>query len=397
MVRGLASVPGASVEVVALHRVGRDAVDPALPGVQTHAVPTGPEAGAREWLRTWSKGPAPRRVLGPDWSGVRRWLVEDRRRVDRGEAEPFDLVWCSHLDAWWPLRELFAATPTIVDFDNLENLALRLRRRMPPRFPPSADAATKAKVLTRWGTSRLFDLVDERRWDRLQRECAQAVARVAVCSELDRARSGCPNAVVVGNGADAVPDAVVDRSRLQGEEPTLSFVGALDYEPNTDAVEWFVREVFALVRRRVPTARVRVVGRGAERLQWIDQVDGVDLVGPVDELEPELRRTDVSIVPIRVGAGTRLKVVEALANHLPLVTTTVGCEGIDLTHGLDALIVDDAEAFADACVRLLSEGPMRQRLADAGAELFAARYDWRIIEAGVAALASEVAAGRAPA
>src|SRR5690606_24874506 len=112
--------------------------------------------------------------------------------------------------------------------------------------------------------------------------------------------------------------------------------------------------------------------------------------------DAELRAADVSIVPIRVGAGTRLKVVEALANRLPLVTTTVGCEGIDVTDGVDARIVDDPEGFAAACAELARDGALRQRLADAGFELFAGRYDWDRIEAGVAALAEQVvsSAGR---
>ncbi|HLU41960.1 MAG TPA: glycosyltransferase family 4 protein, partial [Microthrixaceae bacterium] len=235
-----------------------------------------------------------------------------------------------------------------------------------------------------------FDVVDERRFDRLQRRAAASVDRVVVCSELDRQRSGVANAVVVPNGCDAPEDPVLDRTSLRGEVPTFLFVGALDYEPNTEAVEWFVREVLPLLRAEVPDARVRIVGRGADRVAWVAGVPGVDLVGPVEVLDDELRAADVSIVPIRVGAGTRLKVVEALANRLPLVTTTVGCEGIDLRNGHDALIEDDAAGFAAACARLAVDGALRQRLADAGAELFERRYDWQLIEGEVADLAREV-------
>jgi glycosyltransferase involved in cell wall biosynthesis len=311
-----------------------------------------------------------------------------------------DLLWCSHVDTWAPMQTVLRhsgvpAPATIVDFDNLEHLAMRLRRRTPPRFAPGAGLGGRAGTVARWGLSRSFDLVDERRWDRLQRACAADVDHVVVCSELDVARSGCANAVVVGNGA--VAPAVVHEQRhgLRSGTPTMFFVGALDYEPNTEAVEWFVREVLPAVRARVPGARLRVVGRGAERLEWVRGVDGVDLVGPVEDLGVELGRADVSVVPIRVGAGTRLKVVEALANHLPLVTTTVGCEGIDLTDGVHARIADDATSFAAACAELLLDGDERQRLADAGAELFARRYDWAGIEARVAELArSTVRSGR---
>jgi glycosyltransferase involved in cell wall biosynthesis len=395
LVAGLARA--GSVEVVALDRRPEGlehAAEERPEGVEDVAARRGgPDAGLRAWLPVWARGDMPRRVLAPDWSAV---AAEVRRRV--GTGAPVELVWYSHVDTWFPLhdevaaavasrRDGSAAPAEIVDFDNLEHLALRLRRSTPPRFAPGAGAPAKVRTVGRWGVSRAFDLVDERRWDRTQRACAAAVDHVVVCSDLDVDRSGCPNAVRIGNGASAPEHVHADRTGLRGAAPTMFFVGALDYEPNTEAVEWFVREVLPQVRAEVPDACVRIVGRGAERVAWAAEVPGVQLVGAVPELAAELDRADVSIVPIRVGAGTRLKVVEALANRLPLVTTTVGCEGIDVRDGHDALIADDAASFARACVRLLSDGALRQRLADAGAELFARRYDWDGIEASVADLA----------
>jgi glycosyltransferase involved in cell wall biosynthesis len=165
----------------------------------------------------------------------------------------------------------------------------------------------------------------------------------------------------------------------------MLFVGALDYEPNSDAVEWFVREVMPQILAKVPAARLRIVGRNPERVSWVSSQPGVDLLGLVDELAPELDSADVSIVPIRVGAGTRLKVVEALAHCIPLVTTSIGCEGIAVQHNIDALVADNAAEFATACISLLSEGDLRQRLSQAGAELFRRQYEWSRIEADLAA------------
>jgi glycosyltransferase involved in cell wall biosynthesis len=369
-------------------------------GVDVVAVRAGADATTSAWFPTWARGGPPRRVLGPDWSGV---AAELRRRLTVGPA--VDLVWYAHVDSWFPLHDVVreasaaradgsVAPAAIVDFDNLEHLALRLRRTTPPRIEPEAGAKEKVATVGRWAVSRCFDLVDERRWDRLQRACASEVDRVVVCSELDLQRSGCPNAVVIGNGASAPERVQPDRTELRGDVPTMFFVGALDYEPNTEAVEWFVREVLPRIRRAVPGARLRIVGRGTERVEWTRGEAGVDLVGPVEVLADELDRADVSVVPIRVGAGTRLKVVEALANHLPLVTTTVGCEGIDVRDGVDSLIRDDAVGFADACIAVLGDGQLRQRLADAGSQLFRDRYDWRSIEADVADLARRSTQGR---
>lgn len=384
LVAGLAGA--GEVDVFALRRPGTaEPGEPPLGGVRGVSVEAGGDAGFRQWGPRWLRGDMPRRVLAPDWSAMRRRLVET------GEsAERYDLVWFSHVDSWWAVHDVLPGIPTVVDFDNLEHLALKLRRRIPPRVPPDAGWADRMRTLVRWATSRLFDLVDERRWDRMQRRCGDAVARVVVCSDLDVARSGCPNAVVVPNGCDRPSDVDADRTRLRGDGPTMLFVGALDYEPNTEAVEWFVREVLPLVRADLPEARMRIVGRGAERVSWVATESGVDLVGPVDDVRPELEVADVAIVPIRVGAGTRLKVVEALANRLPLVTTTVGCEGIAVTHDVDALVADDPKSFARACIRLGRDGAERQRLGDAGFDLFAARYDWADIEARVADLAHAV-------
>lgn len=375
------------VDVVALLRPGAaPPADPPWPGVERTLAPaTGEEAGVRSWFGSWVRGPEPRRVLGTDWSGLLgalpRWLGE------------YDLVWYSHVHTWWPVHPVLPAGPAIVDYDNLEHLALRLRRRTAPEFAPGASWGDRSRVLARWAVSRGFDLVDERRWDALQRRCAASVDRVVVCSDLDADRAGVSNVAVVPNGAEPVADARTDRRRWVGDAPTLTFVGALDYGPNTDAVGWFVREVLPIVRSHRPGVRFRVVGRGAARVDWVRHEPGVELVGEVDDVRAELDRTDVSVVPIRVGAGTRLKVLEALAHHLPLATTTVGCEGVDVADGRTALIADDPRTFADACLRLLDDGDLRQRLADAGAALFAERYSWTDIRRRVADLAVEVATG----
>lgn len=382
MVRGLARV--GTVEVLALHRPGTaDPIDPAIPGVNVTAAATGGDAGVRQWLPRWMWSRTPRRMFGPDWTPVREVLAE-LNRADRSDVPAFNLVWFSHVDSWWALGSDVDAATSIVDFDNLENIALRLRRRIPPRTAPGSSMVDRLRTRLRWLLSRSFDIIDERRWDRMQRDCASAVDSVVVCSDLDVSRSGCDNAVVVGNGADRPDRIETDRTSLRSAVPTMLFVGALDYEPNSEAVEWFVREAFGLIRRRLPDAVVRIVGRGGSVISWVGAVDGVELVGQVPDVQPELDRADVSIVPIRVGAGTRLKVVEALANRIPMVTTTVGSEGIDVIDGRHALVADDPAAFADACVRLLEDGTLRQSIADNGAALFEAAYDWDIIEARLA-------------
>jgi glycosyltransferase involved in cell wall biosynthesis len=340
------------------------------------------DLGPRDWMRSWLRSDEPRRIASVDWS-------EARRELAAWDPRP-DLVWYSLVDTWVAYGDLLGGIPSIVDFDNLENIRLRLHRRTPPQSVPGSAVGERVRGSARWMASRSMDVVDERRWDAAQRRCANEVARVVVCSDLDVDRSGCPNAVAVPNGAHRPEGVDSDRTGLRGSTPTMLFVGALDYEPNRDAVEWMVRDVMPLIRQRMPATVLRIVGRGAENVDWVAGVSGVDLVGGVDDLRPELDRADVSVVPIRIGAGTRLKVVEALAHHIPLVTTTVGTEGIGVVDGEHGLVADDERRFADACLRLLADGTERQRLADRGAELFEASYTWDAITNRVASIASGV-------
>jgi len=393
MIAGLAQA--GQVELIALdrHSASTERIEPpkVLSLEQATSLAAGPESPMRTWLPTWLRGGPPRRLLAMDTSELTATVL---RRLESGPA--IDLIWYSHLDTWWPIHQALkssrseqspdplAGIAEVVDFDNLENLSLKLRRATPPRFAPGSRASDRLRVLSRWAISRGFDTIDEHRWDVVQRECARQVSAVVVCSALDVERSGCANAHVVSNGAVAPERVSSDRSTLRSSAPTLLFVGALDYEPNTEAVEWFTREVMPRILSEAPEARVRIVGRNSARVSWVGSQPGVDLVGLVDDLGPELDAADVSIVPIRVGAGTRLKVLESLANCIPMVTTSIGCEGLALQHEVDALIANDAQSFAAACILLISDGELRQRLSESGSQLFSRQYEWSRIESELA-------------
>lgn len=384
MLRGLAQA--GSVELFCLAEPHDVSDTPEVDVVDRVVTAAKVERSASEWMGDWIRGDHPRRMLGIDWTEAHRELGAWGPEVD--------LIWYSHIDSWAATSDLFPGVPSIVDFDNLENLLLRLRRRSGPHLQGADSPTAMARGIGRWGTSRAFDLVDERRWTRIQQRCSESVDKVVVCSTLDIERSGLANAVAVPNGSSEVPGADSDRRPLRGGVPTMLFVGALDYEPNTDAVLWFIDEVLPRVRSRIPEARLRVVGRGADALGLSAIPPGVEMVGEVADLQPELEAADVSVVPIRLGAGTRLKVIEAMANHIPIVTTAVGCEGIALSDGVHALIADDPRSFADRCLGVLMSGEHRQKLADQAAELFMTSYRWSSVEAKVAELAREVAGGQ---
>jgi polysaccharide biosynthesis protein PslH len=160
--------------------------------------------------------------------------------------------------------------------------------------------------------------------------------------------------------------------------PLITFVGAMDWEPNVDGVEYFCREIWPDIRTEVPEARFRIVGRNPDRRVQKWASDSVDVTGRVPSVVEHLRQTAVVIVPLRIGGGTRLKIYEAMAAAKAVVSTTVGAEGLDVGHGRDIMLADDGKSFAHAVIMLLRDRELRRRYEKAAAET-AARYDWPAI------------------
>ena len=331
---------------------------------------------AAKMLR-WLASPLPRAVLWHEWDRARREL--------RAWAEPsYDVVWYSHLDCYLALGNTVAGAE-IVDLDNLEDeklRALRQVRRAGPAKRPSMDALV----------GQGFDLVDEWRWSRRQRAAAASARRVVVCSELDRRRLTYPTTTVIPNGYERVGPPV-GRRRPPTSGPVFTMVGLMTYPPNVDAVEHFARDVLPIVRGQEPDAEFRIVGRGSLGDNPIASLPGVVVRGQVDDIRDELAQTDVAVVPIRFGGGTRIKVLEAFAHRIPVVASRTGAEGIDATDGEHLLLADDgdAEALAGACLRLVQDDAFRRRLVDAAEQRYQQRYRWEVIRPQVAALARAVA------
>jgi sugar transferase (PEP-CTERM/EpsH1 system associated) len=229
-----------------------------------------------------------------------------------------------------------------------------------------------------WGIEKALDLIEAtqlRRYERIKMPLFQAFL---ACSRQDAAliRRDAPGipAVVIANGADLSQFTPPDRPRAA--EPTLLYVGSMHYYPNVDAVQFFFQEVYETIRREVPGVRVQIVGHNPPPpIQELARLPGVEVTGSVPDVRPYYGRATVFIVPLRLGGGTRLKVVEAMAMQLPVVSTTVGAEGLDTHPGENILIADDAASFAANVLRLLTDADLSARLASGGQAL-ARRYDW---------------------
>jgi glycosyltransferase involved in cell wall biosynthesis len=162
--------------------------------------------------------------------------------------------------------------------------------------------------------------------------------------------------------------------------PLVVFVGAMDWEPNIDAMEHLCREIWPLLLAQVPDAKLRIVGRNpGERIRKLAN-DSVQITGRVPSVLEHLHDAAVVVVPLRIGGGTRLKIYEAMAAGKAVVSTSVGAEGLDVRPGRDIILADDPRSFADAICQLLQDEALRHSYERAAAEC-AARYDWSVIGA----------------
>ena len=203
--------------------------------------------------------------------------------------------------------------------------------------------------------------------------------------DADTFRRWCPGVPVhlAPNGVDLEYFAPRDGER---SENGLLFVGSMDYPPNIDAATWFAERVLPRIHAREPQAQLRIVGRHANRLRHLrDNLPGVEITGYLDDVRTAYWDCSVFVVPLRAGGGTRLKILEAMASGLPVVSTAIGAEGLNVTHGADILISDDEAAFANAAIDLLRDRGRAHRLAHEARKLVVREYSWDTIVQGMEA------------
>jgi len=241
---------------------------------------------------------------------------------------------------------------------------------------------TDVRQPRRW-LGALYSLVQWQKLRRYETAVCRAADRVVAVSEADAAalRGLIPDlsVSVVPNGVDTEhyrPEAVMPLP----DSPNLVFTGKMDFRPNVDAVTWFCQEILPRVWESRPETRFAIVGRDPHaRVQALAADPRVMVTGYVDDVRPYIAGAAVYVVPLRMGGGTRLKVLEAMAMGKAIVTTRVGGEGIALVPGQEALVADDAEEFAAGAIALLADPARRQVMGQAARRLVVERYDWRAI------------------
>ncbi len=255
------------------------------------------------------------------------------------------------------------------------------------------------------GAKKLYFQLQAARMLRYEGEVCRTVRKVIAVSETDaetmRRDYGVERVSSMPTGVDldyfarpaALEQDAPDQGETQQPSPTadLVFLGSMDWMPNIDGAGWFVREVLPLIRAQRPQCTLAIVGRrpGPEIMRLAEGDPLIKVTGTVPDVRPWLWGAAVSIVPLRIGGGTRLKIYEAMAARAPVVSTTVGAEGLDVRHPETIYIADSPRDFASCILRLLDNSAERARLADAAWRLVDSKYSWEVVARGMERLLFE--------
>lgn len=295
---------------------------------------------------------------------LRLWL--DRERFDFVQVEAIEMA-----QYGLATKKSGLPSPPLVVFDDI-NAEYVLQRRA---------FETDIKHPSRW-LGAFYSLIQ---WEKLRRYEAQVCRQVDKVVAVSQADAQALQRLVAGLEPTVVPNGVDSSYYSPADtdhesDTTMVFTGKMDFRPNVDAVLWFAKEVLPLVRQEVPEVEFKVVGRNPhQRLHSLKGTPGITMTGYVEDTRPYIAEAGVYVVPLRVGGGTRLKVLEAMSMGKAIVCTSLGCEGIDATRDRDLLITDDPTSFAERVVYLMRDRERRREMGLAARRLVEARHDWRHI------------------
>jgi glycosyltransferase involved in cell wall biosynthesis len=308
-----------------------------------------------------------RRTLDPRHMNVHGCVAyfADRAQL-LAQLPGVNLVWVLNsrtpniLQHWrWP--------KSVLDLDDIPSIFQRSRQQ------------TASKISERWRAG-IESHVSRRR----ERFWQQRFGALAVCSEADRQYlGGGPHIHVIPNGfARPLQEPV----RRPVDPPRIGFIGLHSYAPNLEGVRWFVRECWPLIKRSVPNARLRLVGKDTDGPLKPAAPD-VDALGWVADPADEIATWSAMIIPIRSGAGTRIKIADAFSRKCPVVSTTLGAYGYEVRNGEELVLADRSEDFSGACVSLVRDPQRGSAMADRAWQKFLERWTWESIAPRVRAAA----------
>lgn len=300
-------------------------------------------------------------ALSPLPLAVSRWNTPAlRRKISELRAkERYDAVFCDFL----------APAPS---FESLDDVILFQHNVETMIWRRHADEA-------RGWARRWYLRQQAERMERYERKVCRAVKRVVAVSEADsqtmRELFGVQDVPAVPTGVDTDYFAPPEQAEPVAD---LVFLGSMDWMPNIDGVQHFYKEIWPGIVARRPETTLAIVGRRpSAAIVELSRLDSrITVTGTVDDVRPYLWGSKASIVPLRIGGGTRLKIYESMAAGLPCVSTTIGAEGLEIHPPDDIRIGDESEDFADQCVELLNTPKTAKAVAQAGLELVRSRFSW---------------------
>jgi glycosyltransferase involved in cell wall biosynthesis len=229
--------------------------------------------------------------------------------------------------------------------------------------------------------AKAFFRIQRNRMARYEGEVCRESAHVVAVSSQDAQRFRtlfqAQRVSEVPTGVD-VSSFTPPKDRENEHKADLVFVGSMDWLPNIDGCNYFVREILPLIRRKRPDCTVGIVGRspGSGILGMARDDSKILVSGTVSDIRPYFWGSSVSIVPLRIGGGTRLKIFEAMAAQTPIVSTTIGAEGLPVVHGSNLYLADTPEAFAENCVELLDSEARRKQMAENAFAMVSSQFSW---------------------
>lgn len=286
---------------------------------------------------------------------------EADRRHFAALVEKSDVVWVHTIRTANKFR-IFQWPHSVLDVDDIQSQL-------------QASYASAAKGLARFQRYRLSIA-----WRMREKLFAKRFDVLAVCSNVDRAAfANAPRLHVVPNGFERPAREPVRRF---GPPAQFGFIGPIDFPPNRAGLEWFIANIWPLIKRGAPAARLRIVGKNyGVRLSSLGA--DIDDLGFVDDPHDEIATWSAMIVPIRVGGGTRIKIAEAFSRKCPVVSTYVGARGYDARNGMEFLLADSPADFAQACLRLASDESFARNMAELAWRQFISTWSWDAIGSSI--------------
>jgi glycosyltransferase involved in cell wall biosynthesis len=269
-----------------------------------------------------------------------------------------DILFVHRLTAMIPFLLSRGHHPRVFfDLDDIEHVAYSRSIKQPPWWPGKRLYYLRLPILKLW-----------------ERRAIRSSHTTFICSDYDKQylskAYGCNNVAVIPNAIE-----IPELQEITGK-PVLLFLGRMSYPPNTVAANYLIKKIWPVIYSAVPNARLLIAGAKPEHIEsFADNPPGVEFLGFIDDLDKLYKEVAVVCCPILSGGGTRIKILEAAAFGKPIVSTTLGAEGIDLRDGDEILLRDDPDSFAEACIRLLKERNFAVKIGQTARSSVARHYE----------------------